>query len=926
MAAKLSLPHMGFVLSRPRLRTLVEPVHGGGVISLVAGPGYGKTAFVVDLLSSASGRTVYFSVDEGDRDPVRFLGYLMSGLGMDPVNRPEPHSLSWSAPGGTDADVLELTAGIVDFMSGLAGQTTLVAIDDLHLIDPSPMVVTVLDLVIRGLPPGWTLLLSSRRPLPLRIDGVSLGGRVVILHGRELRLTPQEVAAWAAHNWAVQLQPSEARALWRLTQGWPAALVLLGQRLLCGGSRITANDIAGVLARGRDLRMYLERDILSGLDSFAAATMLTAALLPRVIFPRDEAFLPGPHGEAETVLEDFVSRGFLVTRAGRRSYTLHPLVRGFAEREARRSNDQTGLIDRAAAHLERTGEYHQAASLYLRAGRYREAGRPLRALTLQSVGATVSFTRDEWLDLIPAGIPVDDMDGAWLLVTKARILQQQTKYAQAVETYERAARVLAAANDKEGLLPVLLGSAFCLSNQGLWDESLAVMKRCRPLARTPDEKVEVLVLEGGILVSLCRWDEAVENWERALALALPEARAALTQRICFHRSRLFYSLGHYRLAKPWVEKAMGNGNSPGTLARAVALNGAAILACLTGDYDQAGRWADDCQRLVRSRGYALVEISCLLTQATVALGRWDYRSAVIKIKEAQSLAARAGDAEESFWAEDMLGDLCRRNSNAQRALEHHRTALEIVHKNRLAVFEKVQAEASAGMDLAVLGRETEARASLDETVRVARRYGLMSSLAPALFYLGWLYARSGRESEAARSLGEAMRIAEEHDHVHFFSQEAKVALPVLALCDRIGAGAFVRAKIVPVLTERLRADFYELAEGKTYPTDVLLGSSRRRGLIASSCLGHGEEQRGSPNSESIETLTGRELEILTMIALGSPNKVIGAQLFISEKTVKTHTNHIFRKLGVTNRLQATLVYQSYQRAGAARLAARRRRK
>jgi DNA-binding CsgD family transcriptional regulator/tetratricopeptide (TPR) repeat protein len=375
-----------------------------------------------------------------------------------------------------------------------------------------------------------------------------------------------------------------------------------------------------------------------------------------------------------------------------------------------------------------------------------------------------------------------------------------------------------------------------------------------------------------------------------------------------------------------VEKAMGNANSPGSLAHAVALNGAAILACLTGDYDRAGRLADECQRLVHTRGYALVEVPCLLNQAMVALGRWDYRSAVMKIKEAQILAAKAGDAEESFWAEDMLGDLCRRNSNAQRALEHHRVAQDLVDKNRLAVFERVQAAAAAGMDLAVLGREPEAQASLEETVRVARRWGLKSSLAPALFYLGWLHARAGRENDAARSLTEALRIAEEHDHIYFFSQEAKVAAPILALCDRFGAGSFVRSKIVPLLPERLRTDFYDLAEGKVYPTDVSLGPPRRRGLIMPSGTGAARDQRGPLSFEGIEALTDREREILKMIALGQPNKVIGVKLFISEKTVKTHANHIFRKLGVTNRLQATLVFQSHQRASVARPADRRGRR
>ncbi len=51
-------------------------------------------------------------------------------------------------------------------------------------------------------------------------------------------------------------------------------------------------------------------------------------------------------------------------------------------------------------------------------------------------------------------------------------------------------------------------------------------------------------------------------------------------------------------------------------------------------------------------------------------------------------------------------------------------------------------------------------------------------------------------------------------------------------------------------------------------------------------------------------LTRREKEIVKCIARGLKNKEIGDQLFISEKTVKTHINNIFRKLEVENRLQA----------------------
>jgi two-component system response regulator DegU len=53
-------------------------------------------------------------------------------------------------------------------------------------------------------------------------------------------------------------------------------------------------------------------------------------------------------------------------------------------------------------------------------------------------------------------------------------------------------------------------------------------------------------------------------------------------------------------------------------------------------------------------------------------------------------------------------------------------------------------------------------------------------------------------------------------------------------------------------------------------------------------------------------LTEREQEVLSVLSKGLTNKEIADSLFISEKTVKTHLNNIFRKLNVTRRLQAIL--------------------
>lgn len=58
--------------------------------------------------------------------------------------------------------------------------------------------------------------------------------------------------------------------------------------------------------------------------------------------------------------------------------------------------------------------------------------------------------------------------------------------------------------------------------------------------------------------------------------------------------------------------------------------------------------------------------------------------------------------------------------------------------------------------------------------------------------------------------------------------------------------------------------------------------------------------------ESIEELTGREQEVLKLVAQGQANKQISRSLHIGEKTVKTHVSHILTKLGVRSRTQAAL--------------------
>ena len=64
------------------------------------------------------------------------------------------------------------------------------------------------------------------------------------------------------------------------------------------------------------------------------------------------------------------------------------------------------------------------------------------------------------------------------------------------------------------------------------------------------------------------------------------------------------------------------------------------------------------------------------------------------------------------------------------------------------------------------------------------------------------------------------------------------------------------------------------------------------------------ERRSAP--PEAEPLTQRELEVLSLVGHGASNKEIAADLFITERTARTHVSNILGKLGLASRTQAAL--------------------
>ena len=60
-----------------------------------------------------------------------------------------------------------------------------------------------------------------------------------------------------------------------------------------------------------------------------------------------------------------------------------------------------------------------------------------------------------------------------------------------------------------------------------------------------------------------------------------------------------------------------------------------------------------------------------------------------------------------------------------------------------------------------------------------------------------------------------------------------------------------------------------------------------------------------PTDPALETLTGRERQVLGLLSQGLTNKEIARKLFITTNTVKRHLKSIFEKLGVNTRAAAS---------------------
>jgi LuxR family maltose regulon positive regulatory protein len=215
-------------------------------------------------------------------------------------------------------------------------------------------------------------------------------------------------------------------------------------------------------------------------------------------------------------------------------------------------------------------------------------------------------------------------------------------------------------------------------------------------------------------------------------------------------------------------------------------------------------------------------------------------------------AASRWAEERGFDADDNLEELKKQTSDGSLSF------LRAVETISLAIVRIVQ------------GRPGEALEILEPMLQMAEAAGWVRYVIEILILQALAHQESGDTAQALLPLERALSLAEPEGFVRIFIEQG-------AWMERLLEHTAARGTAVDYV-QRLLAEF------------------RKRVQVA--------YEGRKISSSSVEALSERELEVLHLIAAGLSNREIAEELVVAISTVKTHINHIYRKLDVSSRTQA----------------------
>ncbi|OKP86062.1 transcriptional regulator [Paenibacillus helianthi] len=867
-------PARSKIVVRPRLLEQLNKGLQGKLTVLSASAGYGKTTLVSAWLSVCGRRAGWLSLDAGDNDPASFLTYLCAACRTIGVNIGEGMLAMLQSPQPPPIESL-LTALLNEITS--VSEPTILVLDDYHLIDSKPVNEAVAFL-IEHLPPQIHLVIATREEPVLPLPRLRVRHQLTELHAADLRFNATEAAEFLGQVMGLMLSAEDVMHLESRTEGWIAGLQLAALSLQ------GRNDVTGFIqsfsGRHKFVLDYLVEEVLQQQSASIQAFLLFTSVLSRMCGPLCDAVMGAesggsPFSSGQRTLEYLEHANlFLIPLDNeRRWYRYHHLFadllrerlsQGLPPLEEEEKRTVAELHIRASGWYEDNGfeleAFHHAAA----AGDIERAARLMEGegMPLLFRGAVTPVLN--WLESMPREI-LDSRPSLWVMYASGLLMQGRiSSVEQKLQAAEQALHGTVQnerTRDLTGHIASIRATLAVSKHQA--EPIMAESRRALEYLHPDNLPVRAAAawslgyayqLQGDLSLAETAYAEALSISKRIGHVMITIMATLGLGNIQEAENQLPAAAGSYLRVLEWA------GEPPLPVACEAHL-GLARIFYEWNEWDQALLHSRQSVQLAQQFEDSDRGVAGEVLLAKLKLARGEVIAAAAILAKAELLARK-----EHFWAQipqiaamQVSALLHQENLDAAAILaEQHGLSLcqAKVYMARgdisamLAVLEPMLGEA------AVKGRPDE-------------------RLKGMIFYAAVLY-RNGDKSAATQALAEAMTMAQPGGFIRAFVDEG---LPV----ERLLREAQVGGELLDYRRKLLAA--FE-AEN---PQHSQLRSA---------------QQLPRTSQPLIETLSGRELEILQLIAQGLSNREISERLFLALSTVKGYNRNIFDKLQVSRRTEA----------------------
>jgi predicted ATPase/DNA-binding CsgD family transcriptional regulator len=404
-----------------------------------------------------------------------------------------------------------------------------------------------------------------------------------------------------------------------------------------------------------------------------------------------------------------------------------------------------------------------------------------------------------------------------------------------------------------------------------WCLSLAEENRLTPYLPSGQQGLRRLEVEHANLRAALDWFDRRGDHDRLLRMATALGRFWLLH-------------GHFEEGRSWLERALGDTERGGPLARARAQFELGQIDCMRGDRERGEALIEQSINVSRSHGDVMLLTSALITKSRSLIAREEYDQAESLLREALRLVADIADpavaASAAVRAEAHLGVVAHERGDLTTARTWHERALHS-YRELGDILGTIRSLRDIG-DVACDQNDYDAAlASYRECLGLLGKWGDPFVVVNALVGSALVAAVWGQPERAARLLGAADAAREQF--------RVGVDLPSeRAVQER--AAALVRAVV----------------------SEPEFRSARAAGRGFSLAAAIAEVQSLQPLADVTQRvghlpafgLSPREEEVLRFLIAGRSDRQIAAALSISSRTVEGHVAHVLAKLGVRTRAKA----------------------